>query len=111
MILETTYETKEIRKEINAQNNPFFMWMNEKLSEIENYKNTRAEIVKGQFFSEFAFVVLSQSYKRGKKRSEFIWVHIYKIEFRDLHFGRLLTSWKIRFYRAFKLRREDYKCN
>ena len=41
----------EIRKEINAQNNPFFMWMNEKLSEIENYKNTRAEIVNGQFFS------------------------------------------------------------
>ena len=41
----------EIKKEINAQNNPFFMWMNEKLSEIENYKNTRAEIVNGQFFS------------------------------------------------------------
>jgi len=36
----------EIRKEIIAQNNPFFMWINEKLSEIENYKNTRAEIVK-----------------------------------------------------------------
>ena len=51
----------EIRKEIIAQNNPFFMWINEKLSEIENYKNTRAEIVKGQFFSEFAFVALSQS--------------------------------------------------
>ena len=51
----------EIREEINAQNNPFFMWINEKLSEIENYKNTRAEIVKGQFFSEFAFVALSHS--------------------------------------------------
>ena len=61
----------EIRKEINAQNNPFFMWINEKLSEIENYKNTRAEIVKGQFFSEFAFVALSQAKKRFKK-SEFI---------------------------------------
>ena len=61
----------EIREEINAQNNPFFMWMNEKLSEIENYKNTRAEIVKGQFFSEFAFVALPQSKKR-LKNSEFI---------------------------------------
>ena len=54
----------EIRKEINAQNNPFFMWINEKLSEIEKYKKDRAEIVLGQFFSEFAFVALSQSKKK-----------------------------------------------
>ena len=51
----------EIRKDINAQNNPFFMWIHEKLSEIENYKNTRAEVIEGQFFSDFKFVVLSQS--------------------------------------------------
>ena len=83
----------EIRKEINAQNNPFFMWINEKLSEIEKYKNDRAEIVKGQFFSEFVFVALSQS-KDGFKK---IGIHFefsfrYKIEFRDIHFGRLLFN-------------------
>ena len=79
----------EIRKEINAQNNPFFMWINKKLSEIENYKNTRAEIVKGQFFSEFvAFLVINRNSLTFF--GIFFGFYIYGIVLRDTHFGGFL---------------------